>query len=108
MYRVSLNTALYYIKKESKHSDIHKLKENTSELPDFQTDDYAHDEELKLLLNAIDKLNKIDKAIILLYLDKKSYEEISDICGYTRSNVSVRLVRIKRQLEVEVRKFTNK
>ena len=59
------------------------------------------------MLKAIDKLKKIDKAIIMLYLERKSYEDISEITGFSKSNVSVKLVRIKRQLEKEPSKSFN-
>jgi RNA polymerase sigma-70 factor (ECF subfamily) len=47
---------------------------------------------------AIGKLNKIEKAIIILYLDEKSYEQISEIIGISSSNVGVRINRIKTKL----------
>jgi RNA polymerase sigma-70 factor (ECF subfamily) len=51
-----------------------------------------------VLFRAIEKLAKIDRAIILLYLENKSYQEISSIVGLTTKNISVRLVRIKEKL----------
>jgi len=51
------------------------------------------------LYRAISKLNRIDKAIILLWLEEKNYEEIASIMGTSKNNVSVKLVRIKRKLE---------
>lgn len=107
MYRVSLNTALYYVRKEKKHSDNQSLDDNNVSFQKYETDRSDLDEEVRLLLKAIDKLKKIDKAIIMLYLDRRSYEEISGITGFTRSNVSVKIVRIKKQLEGELRKSFN-
>jgi RNA polymerase sigma-70 factor (ECF subfamily) len=49
-------------------------------------------------------LPSLNKAIILLYLDDLSYEEIADITGLSKTNVGVRLVRIKKDLEREMRK----
>jgi len=65
------------------------------------------EEEIKLLFKAIAGLKKIDRAVIMLYLDKKSYQEIAEITGFTRSNVSVKILRIKSQLEKILRKSFN-
>jgi RNA polymerase sigma-70 factor, ECF subfamily len=57
------------------------------------------EEKLHLLYEGINKLTDIDKAIILLHLEDQDYDEIASITGLTRTNVSVRLVRIKRALK---------
>ena len=56
-------------------------------------------ENQQLLKVLIDSLNDVEKSIIFLYLEEKSYEEIANIMGMSRSNVSVKLVRIKKKLE---------
>ena len=67
------------------------------EIPDL--DDGNEKEELvSKLYAAIEHLDKVDKSVILLYLDEKSYEEISEITGMSKSNVGVRLNRIKGKL----------
>ena len=53
----------------------------------------------ELVQKAISKLNKAEKAIIILYMDDYSYEEISDIAGITMSNVGVKINRIKTKLQ---------
>lgn len=57
------------------------------------------EEEVRQLYAAIDTLMGIDKAIILLHLEDQDYDEIAAITGLTKTNVSVRLVRIKRALK---------
>ena len=57
------------------------------------------EEEINFLFDAIATLSPLNKAIILLYLDDLSYDEIAGITGLTKSNVSVKLVRIKKELE---------
>lgn len=105
MYRVCLNTALTYLKKSKKnrHEAIadHHLQISVDS-------DGQPDESIQLLYKAIENLTGINKAIILLYLEDLSYEEIAQITGLTKSNVSVRLVRTKRELEKELRKNTDK
>jgi RNA polymerase sigma-70 factor (ECF subfamily) len=51
------------------------------------------------LLEAISNLNEIDKSIMLLYLEEKSYDEIAEILGISKSNVGVRINRAKELLK---------
>jgi RNA polymerase sigma-70 factor (ECF subfamily) len=95
MYRVALNTAISNIRKSKKNLSFEPLRE-TDRIPN---DSNIEKENVQLLYRAISKLNRIDKAIILLWLEEKNYEEIATIMGTTKSNVSVKLVRIKRKLE---------
>lgn len=101
MYRVCLNTALTYKRKDTKEK--HEL---LSEKHDQIADSSASqkDETINLLFDAIGQLSPLNKAITLLYLEDMSYEEISSVTGLSKSNVSVRLVRIKKELEVEMKK----
>ena len=94
MYKVSLNTAISYTRKRSKWMRAETLYPET-EMPAVVD---AGDERSRLLAQAISRLNRIDKAMILLWLEGESYEEIARIMGITKSNVSVRLVRIKRDV----------
>lgn len=99
MYRIALNTAISTIRKKEKYPDFEPLKESV--LPDETTE---NTDNVKILYLAISKLNNIDKALILLWLEEKSYDEIATVLGITKSNVSVKLVRIKRKLEELVNK----
>ncbi len=54
----------------------------------------------KELYKMINQLDKIEKAIVLLFLEEKSHEEISQIIGISRSNVAVKLFRIKEKLKL--------
>jgi RNA polymerase sigma-70 factor (ECF subfamily) len=56
------------------------------------------EEQLRQLYRSIRKLHKIERAIIFLYLEKKTYRQIGEIVGLTEKNISVRLVRIKDKL----------
>ena len=60
------------------------------------------DEDINQLFNAIATLSPLNKAIILLYLDDLSYDEIASVTGLSKTNVSVKLVRIKRELELKL------
>ncbi|NQU84772.1 MAG: sigma-70 family RNA polymerase sigma factor [Mariniphaga sp.] len=96
MYRVSLNTAISTIRKAKNnitHVELDKVHGLSSE-PEKDID-----ADVKLLYQAIARLGKIDKAIILLYLEEKSYDEIADILGISNSNAGVRINRAKSKLE---------
>jgi RNA polymerase sigma-70 factor (ECF subfamily) len=98
MYRVALNTAISNFRKESKKPDRKAITDNEFQIPDFNF--YAEENEnLQSLRQAIEQLSEIEKAIIMLYLDEKNYEEIAEIIGISLSNVGVRLNRIKTKLE---------
>jgi len=98
MYRVAFNTAVTNIRKSKKHPIHEALSEKQYHL--VEKEDIPNlDEEINRLYRAIGKLNDIEKAIILLYLEKKSYAEIGEIVGLSEKNISVRIVRIKSKLK---------
>jgi len=95
MYRVALNTAISNVRKEKKQLPFELLRD-TDRISDDGTEEK---EKVNLLYRTISRLNRIDKAIILLWLEEKNYKEIAAIMGTSEKNVSVKLVRIKRRLE---------
>ena len=58
--------------------------------------------QIDMLHSRISQLKPFDRAIVLLWLENLSYEEIGQIVGITAKNVSVRLYRIKEQLKKNV------
>jgi len=64
-----------------------------------QADSDFSDEALAQLYAAIRQLSEVDRAVILLYLEEKSYQEISDIIGTNPNNIGVRIKRIKIRLK---------
>jgi RNA polymerase sigma-70 factor, ECF subfamily len=94
MYRVSLYTAISYIKKVM---NLRNAK------PDLDTglsyEQPLIESDTDLLQAAIEQLDEGDRAIVLLHLDEKSYKEMANILGITESNVGVRLNRIKKKLK---------
>ena len=105
MYRVALNTAISNFRKESRKPERFAISDKELQIPDMN--EWAdQSENLRSLKQAIDQLTQIEKAIILLYLEEKSYEEISDIIGITRTNVGVKLNIIKSKLELIIKRQT--
>lgn len=97
IYAVSIHTSISNLKKSSRI----EYRESIPELTDsnnFLTN-LTKSESLNQLLNAIYKLDEINKSIMLLYLEEKSYEEIAEILGITKSNVGVRISRAKELLK---------
>jgi RNA polymerase sigma factor (sigma-70 family) len=104
MYSVCLNTALTYQRK-TKSELNESLSLRHLDIPD--QNNQHQEENVTMLFRAIATLSPVNKAIVLLYLDDLSYDEIATITGFTKSNVSVRLVRIKKELEIQLKKTTN-
>lgn len=99
IYRVALNTAIASFRRK-KHAI-----EYAPVLPDLA--DEQPDEELTFrqerLFNALKRLNDGDKAIITLYLEDLSYQQIAEITGISENNVGVKLNRIK----IKIKNFLN-
>lgn len=98
LYRVALNTAISNFRKESRKPERNAISATELQIPDMNLYQ-AENDELSLLQQAIEKLSEIEKAIIMLYLEDKSYDEIAEIMGITHSNVGVRINRVKIKLE---------
>jgi RNA polymerase sigma-70 factor (ECF subfamily) len=101
MYRVALNTAITLNKKASKFKNRVQI---SNDYTVEQVDDFSED--IKILYKAISKLSKIEKAIILLWLEEKIYSEIAQIVGISEKNVSVKLVRSKKKLAKIIKKIS--
>ncbi len=96
VYRVTLNVCLALNRKK-------KINTEPIRTVDIREDvDEAEKEQIDLLYRAIKRLKDSDRAIILLYLEKKSYQEISEILGMTVSNVGVKVNRLKDKLKTMI------
>lgn len=108
MYRIALNVAISFYRKEKKRSvkndffdedSIFSIEEDVKE---EKTDLDYH---MKLLQEFINNLGELDKALMLLYLEEKSHEEITEILGITKTNVATKINRIKLKLRKEFNKI---
>jgi len=97
IYAVSINTSISRLKKESRIEYREKLPDTIDKFDLIEK--LSFNENFRMLLQAIYNLNEIDKSIMLLYLEEKSYDEISEILGISKSNVGVRINRAKEQLK---------
>ena len=103
MYRVALNVAISFYRKNEFKKTL-----NYDEIKSDPKDEVSHSAELEgnltILEKYIDQLKELDKALMLLYLESKSYKEISEILGISETNVATKISRIK---EVLKQKFSN-
>jgi len=100
MYRVCLNSAIDLLRKEKTRPKLIQIeKHEFGKIPD--TEDKSSDIQEKLH-QVINKLSKIDKAIITLYLDECSYKEIAEIVGISETNTGVKINRIKALILKEI------
>lgn len=94
IYRLAINTCITWHRRNRRHKSTLSL-ETAFEIPD-PADDSASD--IAELYRLIGRLDAFDKALITLWLDEKSYDEISQILGITKTNVATRLGRIRNKL----------
>ncbi|MBO4657719.1 MAG: sigma-70 family RNA polymerase sigma factor [Bacteroidales bacterium] len=95
IWKVALNTCISYDRKRKRGITTEPLSMNI----DLFDDTAEENRQITLLRDRIGKLGPFDRAIVLLWLENLSYEEIGQIVGITPGNVSVRLVRIREQLK---------
>ncbi|CAM3382552.1 sigma-70 family RNA polymerase sigma factor [Empedobacter stercoris] len=103
MYRVSLNTALTYFKKEKKKTDTHTFIENIDRVD--EVDSREKETQLELFYKAVHELNKVEKALIFLFLEGQSHKEIGANLGITEGNARVKLNRTKDKLQIIIKKY---
>lgn len=102
MYRVAVNTAIVFLKKE-------KRKIGTSEIvseniKDEEGTSYIKENQIEHFYKAVQKLEKIDKAIIFYQLEGFSHKEIGDNLGISEGNARVKLNRAKEKLKEIIKK----
>ena len=101
MYRIALNISITHLNKQKKN----RRQVPIEALPDkTHIEDTLQDERVEFLYATIKKLSTIEKGIILLYLEDKSYEEISSITGFTVTNIGTRLGRIRQKIKSQIQK----
>jgi RNA polymerase sigma-70 factor (ECF subfamily) len=100
IYRVALNVAIHQLKKTKKR--VLTVPIDKKLLNHQEVENSKEEENWKIFRQHIDKLNLLDKGIILLYFDNKSYDEIAEVIGISASNVGTKLSRIKEKLRTQI------
>jgi RNA polymerase sigma factor (sigma-70 family) len=107
MYRVALNVAITFYRKTKTAEGIIQLAEPDTET-EYTTDDTSElEKNINTLQQFINELKELDKALMILYLEEKSYSEISEILGITETNVATRISRIKDKLKQKFSTLNN-
>lgn len=92
IYRIALNTCISFFRR-------HKNKPVYVEIAWDIAAEQSNADDIKELYALINQLGRLERALVLLYLDEKSYQEMADITGLTLSNVATKLNRIKTKLK---------
>lgn len=98
MYRIALNTAISFLRKISRIPETTDLDNLKFQIAD-DSESVLRREQFQMLEKAIKQLNEIEKAMMMLYLDDISYEEIAETLGITQNNVRVKMNRIREKLK---------
>ncbi len=101
MYRVAINTAITYFKKDKKRVD----KDQLSDRMDIKADEEDFEEESKLahFYRAVKTLNMVEKALILLSIEGQSHKQIAANLGLSEVNTRVKLNRTKNKLRILIK-----
>ncbi len=91
IYRIALNTCVSFYRRSKRSISYVDISVDIPE-------EIENNEEIQELYQLINRLGKIERALVLLYLDDKSYKEISDITGLTVTNVATKMSRVKAKL----------
>ena len=95
VYRVTMNTCISILRRISARPQTIPLTASMADLlPDEQ-----EKENLRELYDLISRLDRLERALIMLWLDEQPYEEIAEILGLSLSSVKVRIHRVKEQLK---------
>jgi RNA polymerase sigma-70 factor (ECF subfamily) len=97
LYRIGLNVAITQYRKHKNRIYATDIESLNLELPEeiYSTQE---EEKFQAMHHAIEQLNDIEKAIVMLYLEDKSYDDMEEILGISNGNLRVKMNRIKEKL----------
>jgi RNA polymerase sigma-70 factor (ECF subfamily) len=101
LYRVAINTAISFTRKRASRTDrvVHfEHADLTRAIESRQTTEQNTDDRMAILYTAIYKLDPLEKALVTLFLEDLTYEQIAEATGITANNVGVMLHRAKKKL----------
>jgi len=97
LYRIALNTAISGLRKQKRLITSVDPESLPTELQDIQYPP-EKEEQLRQLYTAIDRLSEVEKALTMLYLEERSYQEMEEILGISQNNLRVKMNRIRDKL----------
>ena len=103
MYRIALNVAISHVRSNSRHGRHSiPLDETLHDLADENSPDHEADQQLRALHRFIAQLDKLNRALLLLYLEDQSYRQIAEILGISETNVATKISRLKQRIRTEL------
>ncbi len=99
MYRIALNVAISFRRRDSQHAHAEPFDEALHDLADRDASRYEADEAVHVLERFMAELDALNRALLLLYLDERSQREIAEILGISETNVSTKIIRLKQRLK---------
>ena len=103
MYRIALNVAISFVRKEVRHRQVSvPLDETVHDTANESSHDPVLEDRLHRLQGFINRQAPLDRALMLLYLEDKSQREIAEILGLTGTNVSTKINRLKQRIRAEL------
>jgi len=106
LFRVALNTAISLFRRQSRRVVGEGFDGDLLDVAQASVSPEI-DDQMDQFYTAVEQLSPVEKALIFLYLDNNSYDEIAKIIGISQSNVGVKLNRIKGKLK-RIVELTNK
>ena len=101
VYRIAMNTCITFLRRSGTRPQTIPM---TADVAGIMADEESQTGELQELYRLINQLGKLERALILLWLEERSYQEMADILGISKANVAVKLLRTKEKL----RKMSNR
>lgn len=98
MYRVALNVAISFYRKNKIKNSVISFPDQTTEIADHP-DAAERETAINQLQQFINELKELDRALMFLYLESKTYREIAEILGISETNVATRINRTKEKLK---------
>jgi RNA polymerase sigma factor (sigma-70 family) len=96
MYRIALNVAISFYRRESTRS--RHIISDSVRLLEAVDENAGESEEIRLLYQWIGELDPLNKALVLLYLDGNSYQEIAEVLSISETNVATKIGRLKQNM----------
>ena len=106
VYRIALNVSISFYRREKKRKAATTSLSNEILKVANESESSESSEDIRLLYQFINQLPALDRALMILYLDQKTYQEIADILGITQTNVATKINRVKRKLKQQFEKVT--
>ena len=96
VYRIAMNTCITFLRRSSTRPQTIPI---TTGIASIMADEDSKTGQLQELYRLINQLGKLERALILLWLEERSYQEMADILGISKANVAVKLLRTKEKLK---------